>query len=331
VSGFRSRLASARVVGCLALALASLVASGPARAADPSSDKSLPSTTPGDGLPIDTPVRVAWNPAWPRFRPAEAALTGSMLLPIAAALFVYPDARDNIRGGFLFDNAIRSALVADSRPARDRAASFSNYPYWAMLAYPLLVDTALVTWGVHRAGDVALEMLAMNLEAYAISGGIALTFQKLGRVRPAEKGCKDDPSYSPKCDNAVALNQSFLSGHTAIAFTGAGLTCAHHSHLPLFGGGVADLGICLATLAAASSTGVLRIVADDHYASDVLLGVGLGLTSGYLMPELLHYTNEGETSGSLLPTFRSERTPLRAVLAPQIDAGYAGITLLGVY
>jgi hypothetical protein len=32
--------------------------------------------------------------------------------------------------------------------------------------------------------------------------------------------------------------QSFISGHTLMAFTGAGLICAHHSHLPLYGGGV---------------------------------------------------------------------------------------------
>jgi hypothetical protein len=299
------------VRACLGLTLALMVQSAPARAASP---------------------RVEWNEAWPRFRASEAVLTGAMLLPIAGALFLYPEPNDNIHGGFLFDNAVRDALVPDSRSTRDRAARLSNLPYWGLLAYPLLVDTALVTWGIHGSGDVALEMLAIDLESYALTGGIALTFQKLGRVRPAEKGCRRDPNYSAKCDNPTALNQSFLSGHTAIAFTGAGLTCAHHRNLPLYGGGVPDLGICLLSIGAASATGVLRLMSDNHYASDVLLGIGLGVASGYLLPEWLHYRG-GEATGprSFLPTFRAAQSAFSAVLAPHVAADFAGVTLLGIY
>jgi membrane-associated phospholipid phosphatase len=277
--------------------------------------------------------RVEWNENWSRFRASEAILTGVMLLPIAGALYLYPEPDANLRGGFLFDNAIRNALVLDSRSGRDRAARWSNYPYWSLLAFPLLIDTALVTAVAHGSGDVAGEMLAMNLESYAISGGIALTFQKLGRVRPAEKACRTDPGYSGKCDDPTALNQSFMSGHTAIAFTGAGLTCAHHRNLPLYGGGAPDLAICLVTLAAASSTGVLRLISDNHYASDVLLGAGLGIASGYLLPEWLHYGRGGgqKSSGGLLPTFRSRDSRWMAVVAPHVGNDYTGVTLLGLY
>jgi membrane-associated phospholipid phosphatase len=279
--------------------------------------------------------RVEWNAAWPRFRTSEAVVTGAMLLPIAGALFLYPSPGANLHGGILFDDAVRSALVPESRSARDRAATWSNGPYNVLLAYPLLVDTAIVTWGLHGAGDVALEMLGMDLESYAIAGGIALTFQKLGRVRPAEKGCKTDPNYSPKCDNPVALNQSFLSGHSAMAFTGAGLVCAHHKNLPLYGGGAPDVAICVLSLATASATGVLRLMSDNHYATDVLLGVGVGLVSGYALPEWLHYagSSEGQRQGpsGFLPTYRSPGSTFMALLAPQVSAGYAGVTLLGAY
>src|SRR5687768_5130135 len=57
------------------------------------------------------PPPVVWNEAWPRFRTAEAIVTGAMLVPIAGALFLYPKPSDNIQGGFLFDNAVRGALV----------------------------------------------------------------------------------------------------------------------------------------------------------------------------------------------------------------------------
>jgi hypothetical protein len=41
--------------------------------------------------------------------------------------------------------------------------------------------------------------------------------------------------------------------------------------------------------ALASATGVLRIVADRHYASDVIVGAVMGLSVGYGLPWLLHY------------------------------------------
>jgi membrane-associated phospholipid phosphatase len=181
---------------------------------------------------------------------------------------------------------------------------------------------------------VALEWSAINLKSFAVRGAIALCFKNLGRVRPAELGCRTDPNYSPKCDNPVALNQSFVSGHTAIAFTGAGLTCAHHRHLPLYGGGWPDVAICVATLAAASATPLLRVMSDDHYASDVLLGIGLGLASGWGLPEWLHYNAgddaadaEGHRSGGLLPTFGGDGWS--ALIAPQIGEGTLGLTLIG--
>ncbi len=282
---------------------------------------------------------VEWNPAWHRFRTSEAIVTGAMLFPIAGALFLYPEPDANLHGGVLFDDAIRDALVADSPAARARAATWSELPYFGLLAYPLLVDVALVTWGIHGEGGVALEMLAMDLESYAISGAISLTMQKLGRVRPAERGCVTDPGYSTKCDNPVDLNQSFLSGHTSIAFTGAGLTCAHHRRLPLYGGGLPDLLACLTSLGAASAGAVLRVVSDDHYASDVLLGVGVGLVSGYVLPEWLHYGSSeagsaarGSRRGAAwVPVWRPQGSTFVALLTPQFNAGYAGVALTGGY
>lgn len=275
--------------------------------------------------------RVAWRDGWPRFHATEAIVTGAMLLPIAGALLLYPRPGDNLRGGFLFDDAVRDALVLDERSARAQAASYSNLPYLGLLAFPFVVDTALVTAGIHGAGDVALQMFAINLQSFAISGAIALSFQKMGRVRPSERGCATDPGYASKCDNRVALNQSFMSGHTAIAMTGAGLTCAHHRHLPLYGGGWPDAAICALALAAASTTGVLRVMSDDHYASDVLLGVGVGLASGWLLPEWLHYGGGAEPgasrSGGLWPTIGGQGW--RALVAPQFDAGAIGLALIG--
>jgi hypothetical protein len=284
----------------------------------------------------EDPPTVSWSPDWPRFRTAEGVLTLGMTLQAASVLLFYPDAKNNWDSGFLWDDAVRDGLVLSSRHDREQAAKISDYLYYAVVAYPILVDTVLVTDHVHEAPDVAGEMLAMNLETYAVTGGIAISFERIGRSRPMRRGCEQDPNYDAICNDEAEMNLSFLSGHTAAAFAGAGLMCVHHQHLPLYGGGAPDLIACLAGLSAATASGVLRIMSDNHYSTDVILGAGLGIFTGYFMPSLLHY---GFTSGtrapsaSILPTFHAGApgAELTAVLAPKIDTQSLGLTLVGSY
>jgi membrane-associated phospholipid phosphatase len=279
---------------------------------------------------------VEWNPEWPRFRASEALVSSVLGTQALTALLLYPAPELTWRGANLFDDAVRGAWRLRDRDARESARAVSDPLYYALAVYPFMVDTALVTWGMHGSGDVALEMLAMNAESYALTGALALTAQKLGRLRPAGLDCRADPDYSPKCGDARALSESFFSGHTAVAFTSAGLTCAHHQHLPLYGGGAADVAACLVGLTAASAEGALRIATDDHYASDVLLGAFVGLVSGYVLPSWLHYGfRNGDTKETTtwLPTFRSELggAPFAAIVTPELDPRYAGVTFVGAY
>ncbi|GAB4019182.1 phosphatase PAP2 family protein [Spirosoma koreense] len=64
---------------------------------------------------------------------------------------------------------------------------------------------------------------------------------------------------------------SFPSGHTALAFTGAGLLSREF-------GGVSPW-IPIGGYASATSTGLLRMTNDKHWVSDVLVGAGIGLLS----------------------------------------------------
>jgi membrane-associated phospholipid phosphatase len=279
-------------------------------------------------------AEVAWNPAWPRFRKAEVAFTGGLTLQVAAALFVYPTPRRKWEGGVLFDDVVRDLLVLRSLKARNTAARVSDYLYYGLAVLPMALDAGIVAGGVHGSGDVAVQMLAMDLESYALAGAIALSAEKLGRVRPADRGCRSDSGYSRRCGDEAQLNVSFMSGHTTIAFTGAGLTCAHHSNLPLYGGGVPDIMACVVSLVAAATSGTLRIASDAHYATDVLLGAGVGLFAGYGLPELLHYRDSRSGAPrrkSLLPTFRSAGGEVTAVVAPSFAAGRAGFVLAGTF
>lgn len=278
--------------------------------------------------------RVEWNPEWPRFRALEVLATGLFIGQAVTAAFLYPTPPIRWRGGILFDDAVRDAIRPDTRDGRESLRPYSDNLYYASVAFPFLVDTALVAGVIHGSGDVALQMFAINVQSFALSGALTLTAQKLGRERPAGRDCAEDPQSSPKCRSPEGLTQSFFSGHTASAATSAGLTCVHHQHLPLYGGGFADTLACIVLLAATAAEGTMRIMTDDHYASDVLIGAGVGLASGYLLPSWLHYgfANDARARSerSFLPMWRTEHGGA-VIVAPQIAATYGGVSIVGVY
>src|SRR5262245_30437750 len=119
-------------------------------------------------------------------------------------------------------------------------------------------------------------MTVMNVQAIALSGlGQLVLSTAFERDRPAGVGCATDPEYSRFCaaDNRY---KSFFSGHTAIAVSGASLTCLHHTRLRIYGD-PGDTIACASAIAFAGATGILRIVAEAHYATDVLTGAAVGL------------------------------------------------------
>ena len=67
---------------------------------------------------------------------------------------------------------------------------------------------------------------------------------------------------------------SFPSGHTATAFMGATLLAHEYGHKSIW--------IPIAGYSVATATGVLRILNNKHYASDVLVGAAIGLVSAEL-------------------------------------------------
>ena len=106
----------------------------------------------------------------------------------------------------------------------------------------------------------------------------------------------------------------------------AGLTCVHHQHLPLYGGGVADLAPCLAMIGVSLGTGVARIMGDRHWASDVLTGWTVGALSGYVLPSVLHY---GFGGGRPMGEMRVGGARIVPTLLAQV--GGAGFGVVGSY
>ena len=91
----------------------------------------------------------------------------------------------------------------------------------------------------------------------------------------------DNDSPPGKCNDSDR-KQSFYSGHAALAATGAGLTCSYAIKRKTFGDSAASQALpCLLGSGLAITTGALRIIADKHWGTDVLVGLGIGATVGW--------------------------------------------------
>ena len=231
---------------------------------------------------------LSWRGAWARVGPGELVATAVLGL---GALMI--SERLMPEGGrpldvFALDEPAHQALHLGTPGARAAARLTSDLAVISSIAYPI-VDALGVAWLGHGEGDVAFQLVAIDALSFAATGAIAaLTKSRTQRSRPFVLHCADDADYDPDCDDADRF-RSYFSGHTAFAVTAAALSCTHHARLALYGGGTADTMACVAAAAVATMTGLMRILADRHYLSDVLTGVVVGIASGWLMPTLLHY------------------------------------------
>jgi membrane-associated phospholipid phosphatase len=142
------------------------------------------------------------------------------------------------------------------------------------------------------------------------------------RERPFGPGCGkgEEPSDAIDCKNSFHY-RSFFSGHSAFSFTGAALICVHHMENELLGAPWDALS-CAGGYALAATTATFRVVADVHYASDILLGAAVGTLVGYGVP-LLHYRKVVGPSGH---ASAAQPTQLQLNLVPSPG----GIGVMGI-
>ena len=276
---------------------------------------------------------VRWSDEWTRVHLLEVAEI--VALTVASIEINTLPTADHAKWSkpILFDVAARNVFKSNNPHTQELAGTWSDNLYHGMVIAPYVIDNYLVTLGVHQNADVALQITLIDLQSLGLSGVMSLGAEHaVGRSRPYVQDCGPGPNAPDK----VGFNhcgttgdfQSFYSGHAAAAFTMAGLTCAHHQHLPLYGGGLPDALVCFGMIGLATTTSVLRLVVDRHWASDVLTGVGIGVVNGYVIPMWLHYG------------FGSSHKPVSTVVktsfgyvapVPQLYAGGAGMGLAGVF
>jgi membrane-associated phospholipid phosphatase len=198
-------------------------------------------------------------------------------------------------GPVLFDESLHNLTKPDNQSELQFWASASDITLWGTIAFPL-VDYLLATKYSSVEDDALLQATLITTES-VVTGIATTTLLKrvFARKRPGTTfKCDDNQPFD--CQNSN--NLSFPSGHTTTAFSAAFATCVNHEHLAVHGTGFANQIGCYASLAEAAATGLFRMKSARHYATDVLGGAVVGFGAGYLLPKLLHYTNDGSNSES---------------------------------
>ncbi|MFO0616339.1 MAG: phosphatase PAP2 family protein [Polyangiaceae bacterium] len=234
--------------------------------------------------------RLHWDESHPRVVWGEYTLTA---LSITGAGIIEFGTEQPIEprwiGPILFDEIARDAVAMPRLKDRRGIQIASDVLLAVSAAYPVLIDGVLVP-AIDENLDMLQQLTAMNLEAYGIAYLVMRVNHRLAaRERPAGIGCQTDKGWAYDC-GSFGVNASWFSGHATMSAVGAGLTCAHHAYVPLYGGGAPDVVACVGSTALAVTIAGMRVISDRHWMSDAISGFLFGYGVGLAVPLALHYT-----------------------------------------
>jgi membrane-associated phospholipid phosphatase len=289
--------------GAPAASSEALVTREPARSAEPSGKRYKPGTREMAlvgalaGVGLGATLGDRSGAAHAPLRPLGA--TDAILSGAALALFATPH---------LFDRA--PPVSSASGPPRELNGFDRKMRHFAVghrsaagrelldtISTTTLTATVLAPVGVLAASDVPHKWerdLPVVMEATALSLGVAVAIKHVvHRSRPVDRFCADEKGEVP-CRKDTRL--SFYSGHTSAAFAAAiatGSIASHH--------GLEHSGWIWGTqLALATTTGALRVVSDQHFATDVMVGMVTGGLVGWVVPAL-HKPGESRVVSRAVP------------------------------
>jgi membrane-associated phospholipid phosphatase len=230
------------------------------------------------------PQRLAWDPRVDL--PVTGALAAGWLLSEFALKRQLAPAACRWCEPNGFDTAVRQAFNPSLAPSAEGLSSAhvaSNLVGFVALPVAMLGLDALLSWRDGVFVEAFPVDAVLMLEAtMAILGVNQVVKFSVGRARPYTVGASAEllATGHDLADN----NLSFFSGHSTFTFalassaaTIAGLRGYRHAWV-----------LWAVGLPLAATTAILRLAADKHWMSDVLLGSALGVAAGVLLPTLLH-------------------------------------------
>lgn len=270
------------------------------------------------------PHRVRWDDDWPKFRTSEFVITG-LSAALAFGSLAIPDGGGRWTSRNAFDEGARDRLRLSSKASREIARDLSDF-FLVALSNQLVIDTVVVSWWHYGASEVAWQTTLITAEVIAVNVAINSTISGItARQRPYGDSCAGvpDEQLTDDCDGNRRY-RSFYSGHTSTAFAAASVLCMNHMYLGLYGGGAADALACVTGYAAAGTVGAMRLVGDEHWASDVMVGAAAGTAVGLGLPYFLHYSG-----GALEEAKSGERGEhgVRWAIVPSVGGG----TVMGTF
>jgi membrane-associated phospholipid phosphatase len=228
-----------------------------------------------------------WRESWPTFSWVEGAATVAAGATTGLLALHTPPQDPRWQGGILFDDAMRRGLRLESASARQHVRSVGDWPYFTAPLLPLIIDPLVVSLIGRGDTKAAVNMELIGLEAFSYAGMLSFVSTRISvRERPDATECR---RRHPDGAGCKADTESFWSGHTSIVAASAGLVCANHQYMRLWGSRAADVGACALAGTGALITAGSRVMADRHYTTDVLAGLVVGFGIGYGVPVLLHY------------------------------------------
>ncbi len=223
------------------------------------------------------------------------------------------------RGGILFDEGFRSAIRLSAVGDQEIARTISDVLMISTITGVMAVD-AIGAPAAQGNGDLAWSAAFAHTAALGITMAAGeIIKHAVGRARPFERECQRDPERHGCGDGDIF--SSFYSLHAGMTFTSAGFSCSMHMSRGLYGDAAADATACGVSLAMATATGLLRVISDRHYLSDVLVGAAMGFLVGYLVP--LAIVQEQDPA---LP-----QPAAAALTAPSVSGGMIGLTVGGEF
>ena len=185
-----------------------------------------------------------------------------------------------------FDTAVRSVFNPGLTPSAngfagpDLASNLIGFVGVPVLALGL---DGLLSWRSGAFLETYPVDFLLIIESLVVAQGLNQSIKfAAARGRPYTVGAS--PELLAESTKATDANLSFFSGHSSFVFA----LVAGAANVAELRGYKYSWLIWAVGLPLATATAVLRVAADKHWTSDVLLGSVVGLATGVLVPRLLH-------------------------------------------